>query len=51
MDQEVIGREEGRDTRDKSLRLRISILYWGMTDGRQAGIRLPESVGGVVYKA
>jgi hypothetical protein len=48
MDQEVIGREEGRHTRDKSLHLRISVLYWGMTDGSQAGMCLPHSVGGVV---
>jgi hypothetical protein len=49
MDQKVIGREEGRDSRDNILRLCISVLYWGMTNGRQAGIRLPQSVGGVVY--
>ena len=50
MDQKVIGREEGRDSRDNILRLCISVLYWGMTNGRQAGIGLPQSVGGVVYK-
>jgi len=40
MDREVISREKGCDNRDNILRLCISVLYWGMTNGRQAGIGL-----------